>query len=156
VTPEEIKALRKELACTARELATVLGVDQATVFAWERSELFPTKQYVDRMAALRAKGPSGIPRKPRPAARSRDDTPSGHESPMRALADPLLWQIVRKLIAHEGLWSEVVRLAAGYSDPAESSPSASSPSSPKAPSPAVASPALPPSAAGESEIKEEG
>ena len=33
MSPEAIKALRKELACTARELATSIGTDQATVLA---------------------------------------------------------------------------------------------------------------------------
>jgi transcriptional regulator with XRE-family HTH domain len=109
VTPDEIKALRRDLGCTARELAGALDLEQATVLAWEKGELFPTKQYVDRMAAFRAKGPSSIPRKAKGAA----------QSPAKALADPALWEIVRKLAAHKKLRDEVVKLAAGYPDPAE-------------------------------------
>ena len=58
MTPDDIKALRKELSCTAKELAQALGIDQATVLAWEKGDLFPTKPFVDKMNALRAKGPS--------------------------------------------------------------------------------------------------
>jgi len=110
VTPEDVKALRRELSCTAKELAAALGLDQATVLAWERGELFPTKQYVDRMAELRSKGPSAIPRKAKSA---------GDVSPIKALADPTLWSLVRKLAAHKKLRDEVAKLAAGYKDPAE-------------------------------------
>lgn len=63
MTPEDIKALRKELACTAKELAAALGLDQATVLAWEAAEKFPTKVHVDRMNELRAKGPGAVPKK---------------------------------------------------------------------------------------------
>src|SRR5262250_1684837 len=45
MSPEDIKALRQELGCTARELATALGIEQETVLSWERAELFPTKRY---------------------------------------------------------------------------------------------------------------
>jgi transcriptional regulator with XRE-family HTH domain len=107
VTPEEIKALRKELACTAKELAGALDLEQATVLAWERAELFPTRQYVERMNALRAAGPGAIPRKSKGA------------SPMKALADPLVWELVRKIVAHKRLRDEVAKLAAGYPDPSD-------------------------------------
>ncbi len=110
MTPDEIKALRNALACTAKELAAALGTEQATVLAWERSELFPTKAFVDRMNALRAQGPSSIPRK----ARGGD---SG--SPMQALADPRVWEILRKIAAHKKLREEIAKLAERYSDPAE-------------------------------------
>ena len=33
MTPDEIKALRKDLACTAKELAHAIGIEQATVYA---------------------------------------------------------------------------------------------------------------------------
>ena len=56
MNPDEIKALRKELSCSAKELAGALGIDQLTVLAWEKAELFPTKAFIDRMAELRAKG----------------------------------------------------------------------------------------------------
>ena len=108
MSPEELKALRKDLACTAKELAGALGVDQATVLAWERSELFPTKAYIDKMEALRAKGPGAIPRKAKAAA----------ADPVKALADPQVWELVRKIAAHKKLRDEVAKLAAGYPDPA--------------------------------------
>jgi len=63
MTPEELKALRKDLSCTAKELAAAIGLDQATILAWEKGDLFTTKQYIDKMNALRAKGPGAVPRK---------------------------------------------------------------------------------------------
>jgi transcriptional regulator with XRE-family HTH domain len=132
VTPDEIKALRRELGCSAKELAAAIGVDQATVFAWERREKFPTKQYVDQMAALRARGPSSIPRKTKPLAKSSaaDSQADGSNAPvLRALADPALWEILRKLLANESLRNEVARLAQRYPDPAGPRPSAVSDSS---------------------------
>jgi transcriptional regulator with XRE-family HTH domain len=111
VTPEDIKALRKELACTAKELAGALDLDQATVLAWERGEKFPTKQYVDRMNALRSGGPGAVPRKSAKGAKEA--------TPMKVLADPALWGLVRKIVAHKALRDAVMRLAADYSDPAE-------------------------------------
>jgi DNA-binding transcriptional regulator YiaG len=56
VSPEDIKALRKELSCTARELAGALNLDQKEVLSWEAGELFPTKRYVAQMELLRKKG----------------------------------------------------------------------------------------------------
>lgn len=110
MSPEALKALRQELGCTARELGAALGVDQQTVLAWERSELFPTKRYVDAMEALRQKGPSAIPRKPRKTDAA---------SPQRVLADPALWCLLRKLIAHPELRSAAMSLASTYPDPAD-------------------------------------
>jgi transcriptional regulator with XRE-family HTH domain len=136
VAPEDIKTLRRELECTARELAAALGIEQAMVFAWERGERFPTKRHVDRMLALRAAGPLAIPRSPKPPARVMASSPSSlaGQSPnlMRALADPTLWEIFRKLVAYAPLRDEVARLAARYADPASSS-SPSAPPSPSAP-----------------------
>lgn len=111
MSPDQIKALRKELGCTARELGAALGVDQQTVLAWEREELFPTKRLCDAMAELRAKGPAAIPRKPR-----RKGAP---QTPMAALADPEVWRLLRKLVAHADLRAAVEELAEGYQDPAE-------------------------------------
>jgi transcriptional regulator with XRE-family HTH domain len=105
VTSEELKALRKELACTAKELAGALGLEQATVLGWEKGELFPTKQFIDKMEALRAKGPGAIPRK----AKGGD--------PIKQLGDPLFWELVRKIAMHKKLRDEVAKLAAGYADP---------------------------------------
>jgi DNA-binding XRE family transcriptional regulator len=105
VTPDEIKALRKDLACTAKELAQAIGIEQATVLAWEKGELFPTKPYIDKMNQLRARGAAAIPKKAR------------GDAPMKVLADPALWELVRKLAAHKKLRDEVTKLASAYSDP---------------------------------------
>jgi transcriptional regulator with XRE-family HTH domain len=110
VTPDEIKALRASLKCTAKELAAALELEQATVLAWEKGELFPTKQYVDAMEALRAKGPTAIVRKAK-----------GAVSPMVAMKDAHLWELFRKLAAHKKLRDDVAKLAEKYPDPAEES-----------------------------------
>jgi DNA-binding transcriptional regulator YiaG len=107
VTPEELKALRKELGCTAKELAAALGIDQATVLAWEAAQKFPTKAFVDRMSELRAKGPGAVPRKAK-----------GTTDPVEQLADPRVWEIFRKLVVHKKLRDEVAKLAEAYPDPA--------------------------------------
>jgi transcriptional regulator with XRE-family HTH domain len=111
VSPDEIKALRKELVCTAKELAQALGIEQGTVLAWEKGDLFPTKAFVDKMAALRLRGPASIPKKAKGA------------EPMKVLADPALWELVRKIVAHKKLRDEVAKLAAPYADPAQDAPS---------------------------------
>lgn len=111
MTGEDIKALRGELACTARELAGALGVEQEDVLAWERGERFPTKRHVDAMTKLRAAGPTAIARKPKKAAAAAD--------PLRGLADPELWQLLRKLLAHPALRDEVRAIAARYADPVD-------------------------------------
>ena len=110
MTSEEIKALRKELVCTAKELAQALGLEQATVLAWEKGDLFPTKAFVDKMELLRSRGPASIPKKAKGA------------EPMKVLADPALWELVRKLVAHKKLRDEVLKLAAPYADPAGDAP----------------------------------
>ena len=110
MTSEEIKALRKELVCTAKELAQALGIEQATVLAWEKGDLFPTKAFIDKMELLRSRGPASIPKKAKGA------------EPMKVLADPALWELVRKLVAHKKLRDEVLKLAAPYADPAGDAP----------------------------------
>ncbi len=107
MTPDELKAARKDLSCTAKELAIALGLEQATVLAWEKGELFPTKQYVDEIQALRLKGPGAIPRK------------SKGQDLVKNLADPELWELFRKLAAHKKLRDEVKKMAASYTDPSE-------------------------------------
>ena len=107
MSPETLKALRKELACTARELAASIGTDQATVLAWEKGELFPTKAHVLRMQELQAKGPGAVVRK----AKAGGD-------PIQALADPTVWALLRKIAAHKKLRDEVAKLADAYPDPA--------------------------------------
>jgi len=106
VTPDALKALRKDLGCTAKELAAALELDQATVLAWERGDLFPTKRHVDAMTALAAKGPGAVPKK------------SKAGDPSKSLADPQLWELVRKLCVHKKLRDDTAKLAAAYPDPA--------------------------------------
>src|SRR4051812_16997149 len=102
MAPEDIKALRKELGCTARELATALGIEQEEVLAWERGDLFPTKQWVSKMETLRAKGPQAIPRKKK--------TQRG-QTPMVALANADVWRLFRKLLVHPEFRASVAELA---------------------------------------------
>ncbi len=108
MAPDAIKALRVELSCTAKELAAALGVDQATVMAWERADLFPTKAHVESMNELRTKGPGAVPRKVRGAA----------VNPVKALADPQVWELLRKIATHKKLRDDVAKLAEKYPDPA--------------------------------------
>lgn len=107
MTPDELKALRKELGCTAKELAQALAIEQATVLAWEKGDLFPTKPFIDKMEQLRTRGPAAIPKKAKGA------------DPMKVLADPALWELVRKLVANKKLRDDVIKLAAAYPDPSE-------------------------------------
>ena len=109
MTPDDIKALRKDLACTAKELAQAIGIEQSTVLAWEKGELFPTKPFIDKMLQLRARGPAAIPKKAR------------GDAPMKVLADPALWELVRKIVAHKKLRDEVIKLASTYVDPKDES-----------------------------------
>src|SRR5258706_9230560 len=101
VTPDDIKQLRKELACTARELAATLGIEQKEVLAWEQGELFPTKRYVVQMNALRQKGPSAILK----AAKGKAVAPTDR------IADPAFWAVVQKLLLHPALYEQVSKLA---------------------------------------------
>ena len=110
MSPDDIKALRKELSCTARELAAALGTEQESVLAWERGELFPTKRYVTKMEELRRAGPGAIPRKKKEATAG---------SPAKALANPDLWKLFRKLIAHPELRAAAMKLSEAYNDPAD-------------------------------------
>ena len=109
MSPDDIKALRGELGCTAKDLAGALGLEQAEVLAWERGELFPTKRYVDEMNALRAKGAGAIPTRRRGAP----------TSPQQALADPAVWLLFRKLLFYPELFKAAQKLAEAYRDPAE-------------------------------------
>jgi transcriptional regulator with XRE-family HTH domain len=107
VTPEALKAARKDLACTAKELAQVLGLEQSVVLAWEKGELFPTKQYIDKIEALRKQGPAAIPKKAKIAS-----------DPMKVLTDPRILELLRKVISHKKLRDDVLKMAEGYDDPA--------------------------------------
>jgi transcriptional regulator with XRE-family HTH domain len=113
MSPEDLKALRQELGCTARELALALAVEADLVTAWERGDQFPTKRHVGMMEDLRRKGPGAVPRKRRKAAAP---------SPLHALADPELWRLVRKLLVHAELRLAAEKLAEGYRDPADDPP----------------------------------
>ncbi|MCB9588669.1 MAG: XRE family transcriptional regulator [Polyangiaceae bacterium] len=109
MSPEDIKQLRKDLGCTARELAETLGLEQKEVLAWEDGELFPTKRWVSAMQRLRQEGPSAIKKKPRGKAKGATG--------MARLHDAELWAIVRKLLAHPQLFERVKALAADFDDP---------------------------------------
>ena len=109
--PEEIQKLRKELACTARELATTLGVDAKEVAAWESGELFPTKRHVQALAALREKGKGAIVRAPRGKAPAKVGS--------ARLSDPAFWRLVRKLVEHPALFDEASKLAEKYPEPSD-------------------------------------
>lgn len=105
MTPEEIKQARVTLKCTAKELAAALDVEPATVMAWERGEMFPTKQYVEKLRGFLTEGPAAIPKK----AKGGD----AYEQ----LRDPDVWALIRKLLAHPKLRAEVQKLAAKYEEP---------------------------------------
>lgn len=114
MSPEDIQKLRKDLSCTARELAAALDVDPKDVAGWEAGELFPTKRYVDAMNGLRERGPSAIARAPRGKAPAKTGS--------ARLADPAMWLLVRKLLENPPLFEQVLKLAEKYPDPAEPKP----------------------------------
>jgi transcriptional regulator with XRE-family HTH domain len=104
VSPEQLKQLRKELGCTARDLATTLGIEQKEVLAWEAGELFPTKRFVEQMQALREKGPSAVLKSAKGKA----------VAPTDRVSDPAFWVIVKKLLLYPALYEQVAKLAATY------------------------------------------
>ena len=106
MTPEAMKALLSELKCTAKELARTLGLEQATVMAWERGELFPTKAVIVEMEALRARGPSAVAR-----------VTKKNDEPLRVLADQDFQGLLRKLLAHKALRDAATKLSESYADP---------------------------------------
>jgi transcriptional regulator with XRE-family HTH domain len=164
MTPEAIKELRRQLRCTARDLARALDTDQSTVLAWERGELFPTKKSVDRMNAWLAAGALPTPTTPgepkaptfrRPVSGVSPNlrpnmSPNGTPGVSSAAADAALGVLVRKLVVHADLRAKVLELSANYTDPWDGSlsgPSSLSASfSSAAPSPSE--PAVGPSSAG--------
>ncbi len=106
MTPDDIKALRKELGCTARDLATTLGIEQKEVLAWEGGQLYPTKRYVEQMKALREKGPSAVLK-----------TAKGNAvAPTDRVSDPAFWTIVKKLLLHPALYDQVSKLAEQFDE----------------------------------------
>jgi DNA-binding transcriptional regulator YiaG len=106
VTPDDIKVLRKELGCTARDLATTLGIEQKEVLAWEAGELFPTKHFVERMKALREKGPGAVLKTAKGKA----------VAPTDRVSDPAFWAIVKKLLLHPALYDQVSKLAEQFDE----------------------------------------
>jgi transcriptional regulator with XRE-family HTH domain len=106
VSPDDIKQLRKELGCTARDLATTMGIEQKEVLAWEAGELYPTKRFVDQMKALREKGPSAILKSAKGKA----------VAPTDRLSDPAFWAVVKKLLLHPALYDQVSKLADKFGD----------------------------------------
>lgn len=113
MTAEEIRALRLELKCTARELAITLGLELGEVAAWEQGESFPTKKMIAKLAQLRQQGPAAIVRKKKRETATLAGT--------ARLADPEFWQLVRKLLEHPELLSKAQTLAANYTDPISTS-----------------------------------
>lgn len=109
VSPDELKALRKALSCTAKELADTLGIDHKLMAQWELGELFPTKKSVVALRALEAQGPAAIKRQRRGKQKA---------SPQDRLRDPRLWELVRKLIELPDFFDQVEKLARDYPDPA--------------------------------------
>lgn len=110
VSPDDIKQLRKELGCTARDLATTLGIEQKEVLSWEAGELFPTKRFVDQMKALREKGPGAVLK----AAKGKVVAPTDR------LSDPAFWALVKKLALHPALYDQVSKLADKFGDDSKS------------------------------------
>ena len=112
MSPEALKQLRKELSCTAKELAITLGIEPKEYAAWEAGELFPTKRYVTELEALRKKGSAAILRAPKGKA-------AAAKTGMARMADPKLWEVVRKLAEHPALFDQVSKLAEPFRDPAD-------------------------------------
>jgi transcriptional regulator with XRE-family HTH domain len=106
MTAEQIKALRERLHLARRDLAKALGVDPADVAAWESGERFPTRKHVASMGELDGAG----------APRASPDR-GADLGAYAVLADPLVWAIVRKLLAHPELREKAAELAARYPDP---------------------------------------
>jgi transcriptional regulator with XRE-family HTH domain len=108
VTADEIKALRKQLKCTASELAAALAVDRQLITAWERGDGFPTKRHVTKLRALSAAGPEAMAWQPR-----RREVEAMAK---QLLADPELAQIFETLLACVELRQRVARLVAEYDE----------------------------------------
>lgn len=113
MSPDEVRALRKSLACSSKELAATLGAPAEEVAAWERGERFPTKRWVDALRALGERGPSAVLRAAKRAA------PAAARAAPEPLADPAFWALFRKLLAHADLRREVLSLAERYPDPTQ-------------------------------------
>jgi len=110
VSPDDVRKLRDELRCSVTDLARALELETATVIDWEMGEKYPTKKHVGMMEALRKRGADAFPR---PRRAKPDPTLMG----VQRLADPKLWELVRKLCAHPQLFDEATRLAEKFDDP---------------------------------------
>lgn len=109
MTPDDVKALRKATGLTQRDLAEALTLDVALVRDWEKGDRFPTKAHCEAMEALRAKPPV------------RKSPLKKQRSPMQVLADPELFTLLRKLLAHGALREAALELASKYPDPLDES-----------------------------------
>ncbi len=111
VTPDEIRRLRDKLGCTMSELAQAVGVPVGLVVDWESGEKFPTKKAVAALTRLERGGRDAL---------SQAGTPRRIEGDVWArLAEPELWKLVRKLLAHPRFLDEARDLAQKYPDPAD-------------------------------------
>lgn len=108
MSPDDIKALRKALTLTQRDLAEALDVEVELVRQWEREEAFATKAHCAAMERLKAN----------PPPKKKGKAPS----PMQLLADPGFMLLVRKLLAHPKLRADAERAAAEYPDPLDDGP----------------------------------
>lgn len=128
---KEIRARREELGMSARAMGAKLGVEPATVLAWEREELFPTKRHLQAMAGLQREGAEKEGRSTNEGRRAPDAEEAGaggakgagvgreeEGAVLEALADPAVWELLRKVLAYPELRRELESIAARYSDPA--------------------------------------
>lgn len=106
VNAQDVRDLRKELGCTARQLAAALGVEERTVFDWESGERFPTKKACTQMQALKKRGPEAFKTGGKPAP----------VNPAEIAGSPRVWTVARKLLRHPELLERVEVLAAEYED----------------------------------------
>lgn len=108
MTPNDLRKLRSDLRCTARELATTLGIELRVVQDWESGERFPTKAMVARLQQLGDAGPASIQRKPARATQRLVG--------LDRLSDPRLWALIRRLTEHPVFFEQVLQLAEKYDD----------------------------------------
>lgn len=103
MSPDDIRALRKAISFTQRDLAEALKLEVELVRGWEKGETFPTRASVLAMQALRENPPRKAPKR---AA-----------SVWQLLGDPGFMSLVRKLLHDPKLRAEVERLAKDTPDP---------------------------------------
>jgi transcriptional regulator with XRE-family HTH domain len=113
VSPEEIKALRRELGASIKDFSQALGIEQTKLLAWETGSEFPTKRMVVAMQAL-----STTPKAGTPATGSRQaPLATEHADALGRLADPALWELLRKLMSYPELFQSCRKLAESFEDP---------------------------------------